>query len=160
MLKLKFGKKTWIERWGERDLSRTIRLVHVKALRKYFRKKYNQFKKEKRWVLLAALCAYVKQYFIHEFRQMSLPVLPVHYEKLVTNPKKEVKKILRFIGAEWNPAVLSHHTTHTSEWGGTRGQRKIDRKSLQKWKHFFSTKEKAEIDLLIKELERERKNVS
>lgn len=152
MLTLKFGKKTWIERWGMLDLSRSIRRMKCKPLQKIFRAQFNQIKKEKNWLKMAALCAFVKQHFILEYYAAHINVLLIQYENLVDRPEKEIRKMLSYLGATWDNAVLRHHTFHNTSWGGTLGKRQIDKKSLAKWKKKLTPKDIRTIKTLYHDL--------
>ncbi len=55
---------------------------------------------------------------------LPLPMHEVAYEALVTEPEREIRRLLAFLGLDWNPAVLDFHRSaravHTASWDEVR----------------------------------------
>jgi len=45
----------------------------------------------------------------HWGRTLQTPILDVHYERLVHNPETEMRRIIDFVGLNWNPSCLRFH---------------------------------------------------
>ncbi len=45
----------------------------------------------------------------HWSETLQIPILDVHYEQLVHNPEDEMRRIIDFVGLNWNPACLRFH---------------------------------------------------
>ena len=78
------------------------------------------------------------------------PKIVVKYETLISNPKKEIKRMCEFIGVKYSDNLL----TYTDEWAKTlkssvsKGQNynKIYRASLDKWKDILTKEEISQIE--------------
>lgn len=42
---------------------------------------------------------------------LDVPILDVHYERLVADPEPEFRRLIKFLGLEWDPKCLEFHTT-------------------------------------------------
>ncbi len=42
-------------------------------------------------------------------RGLALPILDVQYEEVVTNPEVQIRRLLEFLGLEWEPACVEFH---------------------------------------------------
>ncbi|RNA43352.1 hypothetical protein BpHYR1_027322 [Brachionus plicatilis] len=67
--------------------------------------------------------------------------LMVRYEKLVTQPKSEIKKMVDFLDIEWTDKMLNHEKyvgteikISKKEWSKKGMEKKINSDSLQNWK--------------------------
>ena len=43
---------------------------------------------------------------------LSIPVLRLDYESLVENPEPEIRRLVEFVGLDWNRNCLEHHRTN------------------------------------------------
>ncbi len=51
-----------------------------------------------------------RQLMDHWNQVLPTPILDVHYERLVQSPEEEMRRIIDFVGLNWNPACLRFHT--------------------------------------------------
>lgn len=61
------------------------------------------------------LAAHVWKYKFNlrnRFRELGIDLLEVYYEDLVTQSEEEVKRIVEFLGLEFEPVLLKHHKVH------------------------------------------------
>jgi len=58
--------------------------------------------------------------------------LPVYYEQLVLHPKTQMKKILHFLGIEWNDNVIHHEMSIGKEGGASLSKREISTNQVVK----------------------------
>lgn len=82
-------------------------------------------------------------YFDHVER--GRPVCPIPYERLTINPEPVLRRVLKFLGLRWDPAVLDHsHREHRGVFesgltvGNTDPKRAIDSRSVGLWRETFS----------------------
>lgn len=47
----------------------------------------------------------------HWKRTLDVPILDVHYEALVADPERQFRRIIEFIGLEWDDACMAFHTS-------------------------------------------------
>lgn len=66
--------------------------------------------------------------------------LVLRYDQLVTSPEKEIRRMINFLGVEWNDRVLNHEKYVQSdvkmsktEWSRNGMKKKIYSDSLKKW---------------------------
>jgi Flp pilus assembly protein TadD len=68
----------------------------------------------------------------HWREHLPLPMHEVSYEVLVADPEAEIRRLVEFLGLEWDPAVLEFHRSarvvRTASWGEVR--RPIHRESV------------------------------
>lgn len=66
----------------------------------------------------------VKKIMFHWQKVLSLPILEVHYEELVSNFEKISKQVVNFCGLDWEAGVLefyrSHRTVKTASYDQVR----------------------------------------
>lgn len=92
--------------------------------------------------------------------------MEVKYEELVSNPERETKRIMEFIGEDWTPELLEHHTKKHDFWFNFNKEKNIDiigekkpkehspdkpifLSSVGKWKKNLNIVEKALVNLLL-----------
>jgi len=92
--------------------------------------------------------------------------MEIRYEELVTNPERETKKMMQFLGEEWIPDLLAHHKIDHDFWfKSSKGQQIISKmeKNLQrhspskpifsssvgKWKKNLNIVEKALVSIYL-----------
>jgi len=142
MLKLK-GAKTWLETWA-------IPILQNKMA--------SELRFANRWKDEMALCeragslpmfgalywAY-KNDALLRYARRGMPVLPIQYESLVTDPRGELERICRFLGVPFEEALLDHPGHAHGELfasgltvGNTDPRRRIDAASVGQWKEWLS----------------------
>jgi hypothetical protein len=79
----------------------------------------------------------------YKLRAAGLPVFGVNYDDLVTSPGVTLRRVLDFLGMEWNEAVPSPPNGASGVAEGNNAVRKIDTASLTKWKDVFTDQQVA-----------------
>jgi hypothetical protein len=71
-------------------------------------------------------------------RDQLVPMLTIHYEDLVANLESETRRILRYIGLEWDDAVLSFYNSSRIVPTASSFQvlKPIYGTSVDRWKHY------------------------
>ncbi len=74
----------------------------------------------------------------HWRRTLPLPMLDLHYEKMVADPEATCRGLLDFLGLPWDPACLDFHTrpgvvTSASLW---QVRRPVHSGSVGRWWHY------------------------
>ena len=94
--------------------------------------------------------------------------MEIRYEEMVSNPEKETKRMMIFLGEKWIPELLEHHTKQHDFWFNIKTGENIDfekekrplrhspskpifQSSVGKWKKNLNTVEKAIIKISLKE---------
>lgn len=69
---------------------------------------------------------------------LPLPILDVHYEKLVDDARTEVERILSFCGLEWEDACLDFHKSqrHVLTASYDQVRRPLYKSSVARWKNY------------------------
>lgn len=69
---------------------------------------------------------------------LSLPILDVSYEALVTDPEPAIRRIVDFAGLEWNDACLTpeHSTRNVGSSNQYQVRQPINRGSIGRWQHY------------------------
>ncbi len=92
--------------------------------------------------------------------------MEIKYEKLVVNPEHEIKKMMRFLGEEWNTDLLEHHKKKHDFWFKKNPKENINLKieknpmrhspsrpiftsSVGKWKKNLNIFEKLLVNILL-----------
>lgn len=97
------------------------------------------------------LSAIFWRYKTETFDRLEEPKLLVGYKDLVTNPKKTIKKVVKFLGLPWSNQLMMHYIFEHDEvvdgiaMGGTTVARPVDKISLTKWKRVLTNDEIEEI---------------
>jgi len=151
MTSLNYGSKNWWEGWG---VERLLAHLDSQTFRDFFSEEINKIG-EVRKNLSAAASLYwkFKTHAFFNYTRQSWPVLPVLYEKLVSQPETEIRRIITFLKLPWDDAVLSHWQQSHSEVdadgkavGQTISSRPIDSMSLGKWRKVLSGAEVESIE--------------
>lgn len=74
----------------------------------------------------------------HWKRVIARPMLEVRYEELVENPEEESRRMIDFIGLEWNEACLRFHENRRVVLTASQHQvrRPIYRSSIERWRAY------------------------
>ncbi|MGH8543074.1 MAG: sulfotransferase family protein [Gammaproteobacteria bacterium] len=136
MLEYRLGDgRRWVETVGHIGLVRLLATVSDRGLKRIVRQQLRQCEAANDYVGIAAMYAYVQQYFLAEYERTGLSVCHVVYENLVLHPAEEVPRIVQFLDIPWVDNLLRHH--RQSEGlapGNTERNRPIDTGSLDKWR--------------------------
>jgi protein-tyrosine sulfotransferase len=91
--------------------------------------------------VVAALIWRYKVDALYVYQQLRYPVLPVHYEDLVSRPRDVVQRVCEHVGVGWSDATLLHHEKEHTELdasgraiGGTDARRPIDSHPVGRWR--------------------------
>jgi hypothetical protein len=81
---------------------------------------------------------------------LPIPVLEVQYERLVANLETESRRLIDFLGLEWDPACLSFHETDRAVMTASRWQvrQPLYSSSAGRWRHY-----RRHLGPLLRELE-------
>lgn len=87
---------------------------------------------------LADFYAQYQEMMSHWHKCMPGRILDVHYEALVQNPEKEVRRITDFLTLDWDPKCLEFYKSSEAVTTASTGQirQPINASSLYKWKEF------------------------
>jgi tetratricopeptide (TPR) repeat protein len=74
----------------------------------------------------------------HWKRVSPLRMLSVQYEQLVSEPEPQTRRLVEFLGLDWEPACLNFHNTHRpvltkSVW---QVRQPVYTRSIRRWKHY------------------------
>lgn len=90
---------------------------------------------------LANLGFYYRQYarmMAYWKKTLDLPILTINYEQLVAEPETHARKLIDFVGLEWDERVLAFHETRrdvaTASYDQVR--RPIYADSIGRWRHY------------------------
>jgi tetratricopeptide (TPR) repeat protein len=74
----------------------------------------------------------------HWKQSLSIPILEIDYEELVTHQEAVTRRMLAFCGLEWDPACLDFHRSsrHVSTASYEQVRQPIYSKSIGRWKHY------------------------
>ncbi len=74
----------------------------------------------------------------HWHKVLDVPVLDMHYEQLVSDPESNMRKLIAFIGLEWDDACARFHENKRLMVSASYDQvrRPIYTKSIDHWKHY------------------------
>lgn len=152
MLKLKTGSSTWCETWVPRIIQSKI------ARSASFRARYAAELSiiehcASPFIGLAALYWKYKNDAFFDYYDAGLPVLPVPYEELVTNPRPVLQSVCRHLGIPFHENLLHHHELpHTELFsngmavGNSNPRQPIQQRSVGQWNRFLSARDLAIID--------------
>jgi len=104
-----------------------------------------------RIVALGALYWTFKNAALLDYLAAGLPVLPVSYEQLVADPETQLRRVVEFLGVEWQPDVLRHNELpHTQirngkAIGDTDPTRPIDSQSVGQWQRLLTNPQAATV---------------
>lgn len=149
MQQLKMGRDNWINLAAKPILAG--KLAQPEFLER-FGKYAEKAKKIGSAAALGALYWRYKTQAFFDYAELGWPVLPVHYERLVTSPEPVLRRTIDFLGLEWDPALLKHQSQKHTEifenglaMGNTNPERAIDARSVGQWKRELSAADLAAI---------------
>ncbi len=74
----------------------------------------------------------------HWKQAVAVPILDVSYESMTSEPEKQIRAMIGFLGLPWDDACLKHHesgrVTHTSSAGQV--DKPIYRSSVERWRNY------------------------
>lgn len=72
--------------------------------------------------------------------QVGNPLHPLRYEDLVTEPRGQLEALLKFLGLEWQDAVLEYRQLGGSDASDTPSYQQVSQplhtRSIGKWRHY------------------------
>jgi len=81
--------------------------------------------------------------------------LEIRYESLVEDPRQTMQRVIRFLGLEWDEAVLAHHSrphVTTRHPGWERPLKPLDQRSVGSWQSRLRWQERALVSLAFHSL--------
>lgn len=157
MMRLMYdGGETWLKRYGRCILEHYSNSCEsskdINDILEFVRKlKYPDH-------LVGALYWKFKTDVIFELLKIKIPVYIVSYEKLVADPKSELTKVVKFLGLDWEDALLNHEKFDHKELdtkglaiGGTNPNVPIHNQSVGLYNGFFSEEILKEMDEIVYE---------
>jgi hypothetical protein len=72
-------------------------------------------------------------------KALPIPVLEMNYEELVANQEAESRKLIDFLGLEWDPACLNFHQTKRPVLtpSATQVRQPMYSRSIGRWRHYI-----------------------
>jgi tetratricopeptide (TPR) repeat protein len=115
---------------------RDLRDVGVSCFFQYFREN------EMTWSADLADCAFrmreVERLMDHWRKVLPIPVLELQYETLVENLESESRRLIDFLGLDWDPACLAFHETERTVMTASHWQvrQPLYASSVGRWRHY------------------------
>jgi len=144
MLKLNAGRGSWCETWAPRIINAKVAREETFPSR-YARELSIIQDSGSPLVGFAALYWKYKNDAFFDYRKAGLPVLPVSYEDLVSNPRSTLQPVCRHLGIPFHNNLLKHNELpHTELFengltvGNTNPKTPIQSASVGQWTQFLS----------------------
>ena len=141
MLKLR-GAKTWLEQWAVPIIRRKAETDSRFARR--WKDELELCDRAGSLPMFGALYWAYKNDALLRYVRRGLPVLPIGYEALVTDPRGELARVCRFLGVPFEEALLDHPGHEHGELfasgltvGNTDPKRGIDDASVGQWREWL-----------------------
>jgi hypothetical protein len=158
MLKLKITPElNWLERYGRMYVEQQMRPENLG--RRYAREHALVRQLGNAAHAAAALIWKYKTQSYFDYRQRGWPVCLVSYDRLVSSPEAQLRRILAFLQLPWDPSLLDHHRLSHPEIledgktiGSTDPHRPISVDSVGQWQQLFQPQEVEEILTLAGDL--------
>jgi hypothetical protein len=149
MLKLR-GQRSWLEEWA-------IPIIEDKArdpeFARHYRRELALCRSVESPAAYGALYWSFKNDALERYLRAGHPVLPVRYEALVAEPRRELGAICRFLGVALEPTLLAHARQAHGELderglaiGNTDPRRSIDGASVGQWSAWLGEREQQLVD--------------
>jgi hypothetical protein len=145
---------SWMERYGRRTLA-------YKSRQSVFAYRYGSFLEKIEHLgnpphAVGALYWRYKSEAFLRYQEAQLALLGVCYERLVTNPANEMRRVLSFLGVVWDDRVLAHPRAPHGELnkdglaiGNTDPSRPIDDNSVGRFTERLTQREIADIREIV-----------
>jgi hypothetical protein len=151
MLKLKVTPElNWLERYGRLYIELQMRPENLGT--RYAREVAMLEQAGNAAHVAAALIWKYKSQCYFDYLERGWPVLLVPYDRLVSTPEPELRRILTFLGLPWDASLLNHHRLSHPEIlpdgktiGSTDPNMPISATSVGQWQQMFQPKEVDEI---------------
>src|SRR5262249_37654460 len=74
----------------------------------------------------------------HWRRVLPLPMLTVDYEALIADPEGESRRLIEFLGLDWEPACLDFHRANRPVFSASLWQvrQPVFGRSVERWRHY------------------------
>jgi len=149
---------TWLKRWAKKTVDFWSK-TNPQFVKKYKNELEFLEKSNNKDLVAAALYWKFKTASYFDYKKNSIPIIKIHYEDLVSEKQKTIKKILDFLNLKWEDSVLSHEKfshAETNNSGITVGENDsripIHTSSLGKYKKFLNTQQQSEILKITEDL--------
>ncbi|WP_158925921.1 sulfotransferase [Acidisphaera sp. S103] len=115
---------------------RDLRDVGLSCFFQYFRED------ELTWPDDLVDCAFrareVERLMDHWRKVLPFPILEIDYETLIANPESESRRLIDFLGLEWDPACLAFHETERTVMTASHWQvrQPLYASSVGRWRHY------------------------
>lgn len=147
MLNLKIGEDSWLQTWGIPIIE--YWLENSEIFKSSFGSTIQQVKDSNYYeVKMGALYWVFKNSAYLRYLQKGYPLHFVKYEDLVSNPKRTIQSIARFLGLLWEDSLLKHHEKSHSELsdkglavGRTDPKRRIDNSKVGQYQKQLTQQE-------------------
>jgi hypothetical protein len=144
MLKLKGGESNWCEEWAPRIID--AKFAQDETFRARYSVECNVIENcSNRLIGLAALYWKYKTESFFLYRSEGLPVLPVSYERLVTEPRALLPLVCAHLGIRFHENLMHHNEFRHAELfengmtlGNTDPTRPIQFDSVEQWVRYLS----------------------
>jgi len=105
---------SWLNAWGIQILNYWIK--QSPEFKKKFEIEIQKVQNSKYHdISSAALYWKFKNMSYFTYQNLGLPIIKIHYEELVTNPKPIIQKLIDFLNLKWEDSLMNHHTLNHSE---------------------------------------------
>jgi len=146
MLKLR-GQTSWLQEWAEPIIN--AQLAHNgEFARRWSRELALSRTALNRLIGIGALYWTYKNASLLRYKEQGFPVLPICYERLVTRPEEELRRICTFLEIEFSDNLLNHSSQAHRETfqngltvGNTNPNRSIDATSVGQWPSFLEAQD-------------------
>jgi tetratricopeptide (TPR) repeat protein len=80
----------------------------------------------------------VERLATHWLRVLPLKMLMIDYEELIEDPEGESRRLIEFLGLEWEPACLDFHRTERAVFTASSWQvrQPLFKRSVGRWRHY------------------------
>lgn len=150
--------KSWIEVWAKKSIDFWITIND--DFRYNYREDLDLLKNsDQKLAVAGAIYWKFKTSSFFDYHNEHVPITTIRYEDLVTNSKKTIHDIIKFLGINWEDSLLSHEKKIHPETdmngfaiGNTNTKLPIFNSSVNKYEKYLTFDEIREISKVSKEL--------
>jgi protein-tyrosine sulfotransferase len=140
---------SWIERYAQREIARTMLNLPDRArLEQQFERLHDEIDDDCD-VRFAAFLWALKNRYIPIYSQLPLPTKIVRYEVLVSSPDPYLRQICDHLGLEWSNRLLEHGKHNTGTWAGTNKAEPIHSRSIASHKSGLTLEDRRKVHSVI-----------
>jgi hypothetical protein len=156
--------KSWLEKHGPTILGAKTR---YRSFRERFARDLDFVQASNNSLpLIGALYWKYKTEAFFSYRARGWPVCPVVYERLVTNPERELRGVMKFLDLLWHTGLLEHARAPHREVnalgmapGNTDPSRPIEATAVGQWSRVLSSETEEQMDIIAGELNERIKSI-